>query len=88
MVATNQLKSNTEPWHFVCCGKRFDANTKSEITNKQRQHNKTINHKINQAVADFWIEKGKFFLEREKALIEAFEGGRQTSNNLGKVKDG
>ena len=79
-MTNNSSKSNTEPWHFICCGRRFDANTKSEITNKQRQHNKTVNHKINQAVADFWVKHSKFFFEREKALIEAFEGSKQPSN--------
>ena len=70
MVVTVKTLCNYT-FHFVCCGRRYDFKTVWERNQSRKIHNKTLKHKINQAVADSWIKRQKFQVERMKRLEDA-----------------
>ena len=41
---------------YVCCGKRFCYDTAGKRNKSQKQHNKTISHKISDAISNAWVE--------------------------------
>jgi len=58
-MTTKDQQSKQKHCHFLCCGRRYDFKTMAEVDRAHKKHQKTISHKIQQAIADSWVEQQK-----------------------------
>ncbi len=58
-------------FHFVCCGRRYDYKTVWERNQARKTHDKTLKHKIREAIADSWVRHMKFEQKRIKIFEDA-----------------